>query len=377
MAGRAAQLAIDVTEQGASATAASLDKVGSAASSMGDKVESAGRSAEKGAAGLDKTASGADEVASKGSQAAGAMGGLGELIGGPFGAAMQTGGIGLQAMADSGDLLNAALENSVVSSLRAKAATVGKTIADKASAVATRTMTIAQKALNLAQRASPIGLLITGVLLLVGAVVLAYKRSATFRAIVDKALSVAKAGVDKVVGAFRALGPIVGKVASFIGKVVTTYVGVYVKAFQLSLAVVKAVWNAIRDKVAEVATAITGKAGTVRDKLTAAWRTIRDVGVKAFNVLTAPIQAIVDLVDKLLDKISSIHLPHIPGFGKVFGSGSGASAATSSTSSTSTVSQVNTFQVTIQGNATASQAREWMQAVDDRLRSLGRDPVFT
>lgn len=376
MPGRAAQLAIDVTEEGASATAASLDRVGSAASSMGDKVESAGRSAEKGAAGLDKTASGADEVASKGSQAAGAMGGLGALIGGEFGANMEKGGVALQGAADAGDLLNAALENSVVASVRSKAATVAKTVADKASAVATRTVTIAQKALNLAQRASPIGLIITGVLLLVGALVLAYKRSATFRAIVDKAMSVAKAGVDKVVGAFRGLGPIVGKVASFIGKVVTTYVGVYVKAFQLSVAVVKAVWNAIRDKVGEVAGAITDKAGAIRDKFAAAFRTIRDVGVKAFNVLTAPIQAIVDLVQKLLDKIADIHLPHIPGFGKVFGSGSGASAVPSSTSSTSTVSQVNTFQVTIQGNATASQAREWMDAVDARLRALGRDPVF-
>lgn len=382
MAGKAAELAIRLAEDGAADTAAGLDKVGSSARSMGDKVEAAGRSAEKGASGMDVTAESADEMASKGSQAAGAMAGLGDLIGGPFGAAMQTGGIGLQAMADSGDLLNAALDNSVVTTLRAKAATVAKTVADKASAVATRVMTVAQKALNLAQRASPIGLIITGVLLLVGAVTLAYKRSDTFRRIVDKAMAVAKAGVAKVVDAFRALGPIVGKVASFIGRVVSLYVGVYVKAFQLSLAVVKAVWGTIRDVVGNVVQGIIGKANDVRDKLTGAWRTIRDVGVKAFHALTAPIQAIVDLVQTLLDKISSIHLPHIPGLSKVTGAlgfgggGSGAGAGASSRTAGSSVTQ-NTFQVTISGQATTQQAADFMRAVDDRLRSLGKDPVFS
>lgn len=378
MAGKAAELAIRLSEQGAADAAAGLDKVGSAASSMGDKVESAGRSAEKGAAGLDRTAEGADEVASKGAQAAGAMSGLGDLIGGPFGAAMQTGGIGLQAFADSGDLLNAALENSVVSSIRAKAATVAKTAADKAAAAATRVMTVAQKALNLAQRASPLGLIVTGVLLLVGAVTLAYKRSDTFRRIVDRALAVARTGVSKVVGAFKALGPIVGKVASFIGRVVTTYVGVYVKAFQLSVAVVKAVWGTIRDTVSNVVQVITGKATTVREKLTGAWRTIRDVGVKAFHALTDPIQKIIDLVQGLLDKISSIHLPHLPGFLGGGGGGSGAGGGGGSTTSSRTTTQTVTIgPVTIQGTATEQQARDFMAAVDARLRALGKAPVFS
>lgn len=377
MAGKAAQLAIDVAERGASETAAALDRVGSAATGMGDKVESAGRSAEKGAAGLDRTAEGADEVASKGAQAAGAMSGLGDLIGGPFGAAMATGGVGLQAFADSGDLLNAALENSVVSSIRAKAATVAKTVADKAAAAATRVMTVAQKALNLAQRASPIGLIITGVLLLAGAVLLAYKRSSTFRAIVDKAMRVAKAGVDKVVGAFKALGPIVGKVAGFIGKVVTTYVGVYVKAFQVSVAVIRGVWSTIREAVGNAVGIITDKANTVREKLTGAWRTIRDVGKSAFDALTAPIQKIIDLVQGLLDKIGKIHLPGFLGGGSG-GSGTGEPLGSTTTSRTTNQTVVNNqFTVQIQGSATPAQAADFMRAVDDRLRSLGRAPVFS
>jgi phage-related protein len=380
MGSRAAELAIKLTEQGASEAANGLDRVGSAASGMGDKVEAAGRSAEKGARGIDTTAEASDELASKGSQAAGAMSGLGDLIGGPFGAAMQTGGIALQAAADSGDLLNAALENSIVASVRSKAATVSKTVADKASAVATKGLTIAQKALNVAQRASPLGLIITGITILAGLLFLAYKRSDTFRRIVDKAMSVAKAGVAKVVDAFQALGPIVGKVASFIGKVVTTYVGVYVKAFQLSLAVVRTVWGAIRDVVANVVDAIKGKADTFRDKFTGALRTIRQVGVDAFNALTAPVQALIDLVEGLLDKIRSIHIPHVdinPFNNKGAGAGAGAGTTTSSSSSSATVQNVTTFNITLTGTASPSDADAFMRTVDQRLRSLGKAPVFS
>lgn len=376
MPGKAAQLAIRLSETGAEDAARALDHVASSADNMGSKVESAGRSAEKGAAGLDKTAEGADEVASKGAQAAGAMSGLGDLIGGPFGAAMQTGGIALQAAADSGDLLNAALENSVVSSLRAKAATVGKTVADKASAVATRTMTIAQKALNLAQRASPIGLIIAGVLLLVGALILAYKRSATFRAIVDKAMSVAKAGVDKVVGAFKALGPVVGKVMAFIGDVVGKYVGLYVKAFQLVLKGATAAWDSIKKAASDSIGWLIDKAKDIKTDVVGAFDVLKEKGTAAFQALIDPIQHIIDLVDSVLDKIKSIHVPDINPFNR--GGSSIVDRPTSSGSSTSTVNL--TLNVTASPGTTTSetsqQAQDMMDAIDARLRLVGRKPVF-
>ncbi len=377
MAGRAAQLAIDVSEQGASEAASGLDRVGAAAQGMGDKVEAAGKSAEKGASGLDTAAGGADELASKGSQAAGAMGGLGSLIGGPFGAAMQAGGVGLQAMADSGDLLNAALENSIVANVRAKAATVANTVATKAQAVATRVTTVAQKALNLAQRASPIGLIITGVILLVGLLALAYKRSASFRAIVDKAMSVARAGVDKVVGGFKVLGSVVGKVMQVIWKVVTTYVGLYVKVFQVSLVVVRKVWDLIRSAVANVVDAIRDKVTDLRGKLAAVWDGIRDKAVDVFHAITAPIQHVIDLVQSLLDKISSIHLPHIPGnpFDRLGGTTSGTGTSTSSDTVNLTLNvQVGPGTSSAQAGQTA---QAMMDAIDDRLRLVGRKPVFT
>jgi len=345
--GKAADLAIRLSEDGSSATAAGLDKVGNAAATMGGKVESAGKSAEKGAAGLDRTAEGADEVASKGAQAAGAMAGLGDLIGGPFGNAMQVGGVGLQAMADSGDLLNAALENSVVATARAKAATVAKTVADKASAGATRVMTIAQKALNIAQRSSPVLLIVTGILLLVGAIVLAYKRSATFRAIVQGALKAVQAAVGFVVDAFQKLPAAVRAVFGIVKAVIGTYVGLYVAEFKLLIKGIQLAWD-----------------------------TIQKAGKAAFDALMAPIQRVIDLVQSLLDKIKSIHLPsiHIPGLRTA------APTTVPSTIAGGTSVVYVTVNVDAAPGATspdvARTAQATMDAIDARLRQVGRQPVF-
>ncbi|GAA3077794.1 hypothetical protein [Streptosporangium carneum] len=70
--------------------------------------------------------------------------------------------------------------------------TVAMTVAQKAAAVASRVFAVAIRLVNAAMRANPIGIVITLLIAIGGALVLAYKKSATFRAIVD--------------GAFRAVG---------------------------------------------------------------------------------------------------------------------------------------------------------------------------
>jgi hypothetical protein len=348
MSSRAAQLAIELTERGAEDVAGGFDKVTSSARSMGSTVDTASKQAETGAKRLDTTAESADELASKGSQAAGALGGLGGLMGGQFGAAMETGGVAMQAAADSGDLLNAALENSIVASARSKAATIAKTVADKASAAATKVMTVAQKALNIAQRSSPVLLIVTGVLLLVGAIVLAYKRSATFRAIVQGAMAAAAIAVGKLGDAFQVLVGVVKTVFGVIKTVIGTYIGIYVKAFEL-----------------------LGK-GAVK-----AFQFLKDHALDAINALLAPVQKVIDLVQSLLDKISSIHLPHIPG--NPFDRGGSGLVGHGSTTSSNTVNLTLNLLAT-PGTTTsqaAQQGQAYMDAIDARLRLLGRDVVFS
>lgn len=89
--------------------------------------------------------------------------------------------------------------------VRATAATAGHRTAMLAGAGATRVMTVAQKGLNLAMRANPIGLIITGLILLGTGLVLAYKKSETFRRIVDGALNGVKLALRAVVVAGQAV----------------------------------------------------------------------------------------------------------------------------------------------------------------------------
>lgn len=382
---KAAQLAVELVEKGGDTAAAGIDKVTASAKHMGDTVDTASKQADDGAGRLDRAAESSDNLASKSSQATGGLGALAagfELVGlGPYAEGLNQAAMATDFFSGVGDLANLVLESQAVLTAKAKVQSIASTVATKAQTVATKASTIAQKAMNLAMRANPIGLIITGVILLAGAFVLAYKRSATFRAIVDKTLGAAKAGVAKVVDAFQKLGPIVGKVASFIGKVISLYVGVYVKAFQLSLEVARRVFDTLRDVVERVAGAIGDKIGNMKDRLSDAWSTIRSKAVAAFKAIIAPVQNIIDKVQDLIDKIKGIHLPDVGGiFGKITGSGSGAGMDLSgSGSGGSTVRNVqnNDFSITVTGTATSAQAQDMMTAIDNRLRQLGRAPVFS
>lgn len=77
---------------------------------------------------------------------------------------------------------------SLIATGRATAAMVAQRTAMVAGALATRAMAAGQWILNAAMRANPIGLIITGLVALGAGLVLAYKKSATFRMIVQGAM---------------------------------------------------------------------------------------------------------------------------------------------------------------------------------------------
>jgi hypothetical protein len=121
--------------------------------------------------------------------------------------------------------------------------------------------TIAQKIFNAAMRANPIGLIITAIALLVAGLVLAYKKSETFRRIVD---AVGRAGQ-------KAFGWIVDKISELVG------------------------W--------------------VKDKAPQAFNAFKTVAVNVGNAILAPFRAVQALIEKILGLIGSIKIPDItPGF---------------------------------------------------------------
>lgn len=99
-----------------------------------------------------------------------------------------------------------ALVASRAASIQLTAAIIASAVAQRAVALASKTWAAAQWALNVALTANPIGIVIMAIAALVAGIVLAYKRSETFRAICDKVWAVIKklAGIimDALVKAF-------------------------------------------------------------------------------------------------------------------------------------------------------------------------------
>lgn len=126
---------------------------------------------------------------------------------------------------------------------------------------------------NNALRANPIGIVITAIIILVGLFVLAYKKSATFRAIVQAAGRAGQAAMQAIVGAVRS-------VISWFGNL-----------------------------------------GPAANKA-------KDIGVRAFRLYTTPIRTVVNLVKDLIGWIGRIHFPKPPSWvSKVGGLFGGAPAA--------------------------------------------------
>lgn len=179
-----------------------MDRSAASASDFGKSMDKAGAKVEKLDSKFEGVGEGADTVASKGAQAAGALSGLGDTIGGPFGSAMAGAGLAMQTAADSGDLLNAAIEGGGKLIGKAKDAFGAMAKATKLSTLATKAQSIAQGALNAVMDANPIFLVVAAVAALVAGFVIAYKKSETFRDIVKAAFNAIKIAAQAVADFF-------------------------------------------------------------------------------------------------------------------------------------------------------------------------------
>lgn len=177
------QLILNVSAKGNAS--AFLDRVGDSAKEAGSKVGDM----------ADKT----DNLASKSSVATGGLGALSsgfELVGldkyanGLVAASMAT-----DFFSGVGDLATLALQSQWVMTLKSTAATAAKTVVEKVAAGASKALAAGQWLVNAAMTANPIGLVVVAVAALVAGMVIAYKKSETFRNVVDKAMAgIAAAG---------------------------------------------------------------------------------------------------------------------------------------------------------------------------------------
>lgn len=187
---------------------------------MADTAERSGRRID---GAFESTAGHADNVASKGSQAAGAFSGLGGLAAesggkvGALGGAMVTTGVAAQAAADAGDLLNVVTESTIGKAIASRAATIASNAATFASSTASKAAAAGQWLLNAAMSANPILLVVIALVALTAGLVIAYKKSATFREIVQGAFHGVLSIGQKFVGFFTKTIPgAVSKVVGFV-----------------------------------------------------------------------------------------------------------------------------------------------------------------
>lgn len=203
MAGKPARLSIEIiadsvsgvkalndTSAATDALAGKMSAAQGAADTMDAAISNVGRGAK---ANLDGVSDSTDRLASKTGTATGAMGALSggfEAMGlEGVASGLSTVGVATDFVSGGMDLLTLALETNTLKQVASTAATIAHEVATKAVSAATRTWTAVQWLFNAAMLANPVGLIVLGVLLLVGAIILAYKKSDTFRKIVTAAFA--------------------------------------------------------------------------------------------------------------------------------------------------------------------------------------------
>lgn len=298
--------------------AAAMAKAEGDTKDWGNTVDKEARGAKES---FDGVGEGADTVASKGAQAAGALTGLGDLVGGPFGTAMMTGGIAMQAAADAGDLLNVAVEGGAKLAAKAGAAMTSfanatglSTVASKVAAGATKAWAAAQKILNVAFLTSPIGIITVAVLALVVAFVIAYKKSDKFREVVNKAFGAVWKTVKSFVGFFtsvvpKAFGTVINWIKSH-WKIVAILIG---GPIALAVIMVKDHFDDIKDGISNVIgwiRDIPSKIRTIGSNMASAGKSLMTSLFNGFKQAGGAAGDIArNIINSVIDALNSI-LPH-------------------------------------------------------------------
>lgn len=342
----AAELVVDIVTDATKATG--FDTVAASAGSMESAVKSAGDTAERTGRQIGISADAADELGGKAGKATGALGALSsgfELVGAEkYAGGLQAASMATDFFSGVGDSLNLVMESTVVKTARARVAAIAHSVATKASAVASAAMTGAQWALNAAMEANPVFLIVAGVLLLVGAIVLAYKHSETFRRIVDAAFKAVQRAASFAFTWVKNNWPL-------LLAILTGPVGLAV------LAIVKN-FDKIKTAISDVKTWVTNRIGEIPGA-------IAGFADKIKSTLLAPFTAVEDAIGRILELIKKIHIPHVdlnPLNGRIV---AGSSAGTAGNVTT------NSYYIPITVEAGISDPYDVAQKIIDLLSRYG------
>lgn len=189
-------------------------------------------------------------------------------------------------------------------------ATVASTVATKTAAAATKAWAAVQWVLNAALAANPIGLVIVAIAALVAGIIIAYKKSETFRNIVQGAARAAAAAFQWVVNAIKA-------VIGWMRANWPLVLGIITGPIGLAVALVAKNWG-------RISAAARGAVSAIRSAFRGAYNAIAGPVRAAINAITSWINGIVNRIASVGAKARST-LGFLPGFahGGVVGAASG------------------------------------------------------
>lgn len=212
-------------------------------------------------------------------------------------------------------------------------------------AVVAKVFAAAQLLVNLALSANPIGIIVIAIAALVAGLVYAYKNSEKFRNGVNALWAGTKAafsGIMKVVAvALAFIKDHWRLIIVILGGPIGIAVALITKHWSTIKAGAVALLGFIKDHWRLILTILGGPVGLAVALITKYWDKIKagalgvkTVVVSVFNAIKSAIQAVINTVQSLIDKIGSaisklshIHVPHIPGFGRTSAGGGLVGAA--------------------------------------------------
>lgn len=292
MAGATVQIAI---LGDASNAVKAFDQTAGAAQDATRHIDDASKS-------VDRMGEHMDKIASRSSQASGGVGDLGGALSAIGGEESTIGKIGAQmesiapiilGVTGAMDLLTLATSAFNLANLKAAASTVAQKTATIASSVATKAAAATQWLLNAAMSANPIGLIVAAIVALVAGFVLAYKKSETFRKIVD--------------AAFRGIKQVIGVVIS----AVKAYIATWIAIFQGLAKATLSVWNSIvswtRNTWNALVSIVSGVVSRVKSAVSNAWSAVKTATSNAWSgiktAVSNAISGLISFVSELPGKI--------------------------------------------------------------------------
>lgn len=285
MTDRNVTLSLDVVSD-ASVSAREVNAAAAAYDDLARSVAQVDDVASRSSRSLDGISDGADELAGTSSAATGALGALGsgfELLGPAgekYGAMLGQASLATDFLSGVGDSLTLVLKNSRVATIAATAAT--------------KVQTVAQRGLNLVMRANPIGLIVTGVLLLIGGLILLYKRSERFREIVKNVGEVGKKAIDGIV---KVTAGLVDWVKDKVPDAFNTAKGLVVRYIGFITTPYRKIFDIGKDI-----------AGFVKNDIPEGFRTAKDKAVPIIEAILSPFVNIYNTVQDIIEAIGNIDL---------------------------------------------------------------------